>query len=181
MASPNPPVWAAVAATAVVPVPRLPSQLASEPDSKPSEKTTFVYCDSAGAGVTTAAVTESGPVPIELIAATVNAYGVPFVRPVTVVLVCVAPTRIGVCAVPLIQGVTRYAVIGAPPSEDGAVQLNATLPSLAVSTTPVGAPGRVAGFGVTAALCVELGPIPTPLIAATANVYAVPSVRPGTV
>jgi hypothetical protein len=36
------------------------------------------------AGVTAADAAESGPVPITLIAATLNVYAVPFVKPVTV-------------------------------------------------------------------------------------------------
>ena len=49
-------------------------------------------------------------------------YVVPFVRPVTVKLVAVEPVAIGVCGLPLTYGVTRYPVIGLPPSDEGAVQ-----------------------------------------------------------
>jgi hypothetical protein len=49
----------------------------------------------------------------------------------------------------------------------------------ATPLTPLGAPAGVAG--VTAADGAELGPVPTPLRAATAKVYAVPLVRPVTV
>jgi hypothetical protein len=45
----------------------------------------------------------------------------------------------------------------------------------------VGAAGTPAGRGVTAADAVESGPVPSPLIAATRKVYAVPFVRPPTV
>ena len=57
--------------------------------------------------MTAAEAAESGPVPTALIAATVNVYAVPFVRPVTVKVVVVEPVRIGVWAVPPIDGVTR--------------------------------------------------------------------------
>ena len=47
--------------------------------------------------------------------------------------------------------------------------------------TPVGAPGAVTACGVNAALAAESAPVPTALVAATLNVYAVPFVRPVTV
>jgi hypothetical protein len=58
-------------------------------------------------GVTGAEAAESAPVPTALIAATVNVYAVPFVSPVTVKLVAADPVKIGVCAVPPMDGVTR--------------------------------------------------------------------------
>ena len=71
-------------------------------------------------------------------------------------------------------------MIGEPPSE-GAVQLSATAASWAVPVSPVGAPGTAAAEGVTAGDWLESAPVPTPLIAATAKVYATPFVRPPTV
>ena len=47
--------------------------------------------------------------------------------------------------------------------------------------SPVGAPGTVAAEGVTGGDWLESAPVPTPLIAATAKVYATPFVRPPTV
>ena len=69
-------------------------------------------------------------------------------------------------------------MIGAPPSEVGAVQATVAAPSRGVPTTPVGAPGTAAERGVIAADAAEAGPVPAPLTAATVNVYAVPLVRP---
>ena len=45
--------------------------------------------------------------PTEFVAATVNVYVVPFVRPVTVKLVAVVPVLIGVCAFAPMNGVMR--------------------------------------------------------------------------
>ena len=69
-------------------------------------------------------------------------------------------------------------MIGAPPSEAGAVQATVTRVSPGLPVTPVGAPGACAAVGVIGLLAEELGPVPTPLIAATVNVYAVPFVSP---
>jgi hypothetical protein len=70
-------------------------------------------------------------------------------------------------------------VIGLPPFDVGAVHDNATWPSPGDPVTPVGAPGTPTG--VTAAEASESAPVPTALIAATVNVYAVPFVNPVTV
>jgi hypothetical protein len=73
-------------------------------------------------------------------------------------------------------------VIGLPPSEDGADHDNATWPLPGVPDTPVGAVGTVAGAeGVTADEAADCTLVPTELIAATVNVYAVPFVSPVTV
>ena len=59
------------------------------------------------AGVTAADAADAGPVPMPLVAATVNVYAVPLVRPVTVVEVAEPLlTCTGVCAVPPMYGVT---------------------------------------------------------------------------
>ena len=173
-------MWAAAATTDDVPVPWEPFQLLRLPDSKPSVKTVSVYCESAARGVTGGVCAEAGPCPTALAAATVNVYGTPLLRPLTVKLVAVEEVAIGACAVPPTYGVTKYPVIEEPPS-DGAVQLRLTDWSAGDAVTPVGAPGTVAAVGITAAEELELGPMPTPLIAATVNVYAVPFVRPVTV
>src|SRR6476659_3625471 len=82
--APKVPACAARPTTEVEPVPWVGGvQFERSPVSKPSEKTTFVYCARAGTGVTGADGVEAGPVPMLLIAATVNVYAVPFVRPVT--------------------------------------------------------------------------------------------------
>ena len=62
-----------------------------------------------------------------------------------------------------------YPVIGLPPSEEGAVQLSATLALPALAAVRFGAPGAVgAGGSVGVALrSLEPGPLPTALTAAT--------------
>ena len=70
-------------------------------------------------------------------------------------------------------------MIARPPFEAGADQLTTADPSAGVATTPVGAPGTVAGM--TAADGAEAGPVPTEFVAVTLNVYDVPLVRPLTV
>ena len=50
-------------------------------------------------GVTAAEAAESGPVPIAFVARTRNVYALPFVRPVTAVLVAGAVTVTGACGV----------------------------------------------------------------------------------
>ena len=60
-----------------------------------------------GCGVTAPDGCDSAPKPEEFAAATVNVYVVPLVRPVTVKVVAVEPVGNGVCAVPLMYGVTR--------------------------------------------------------------------------
>src|ERR1700687_6325179 len=69
--------------------------------------------------------------------------------------------------------------MGEPPVEVGAVQLTVAWALPRTALTLVGAPGGPSG--VTLLDCVEAGPVPTLLTAATVNVYAVPSARPVTV
>ena len=92
---PKEPVCAAPAMTLAVPLPSSPSQALRFPDSKPLENATLVY---AGLGATADEGAESAPVPTELVAATLNVYAVPFVRPVIVRVVLAVPVLIGVCA-----------------------------------------------------------------------------------
>jgi hypothetical protein len=134
-------------------------------------------------GVTALDALDAGPVPPLLIAATVNVYAVPFVRPVTVALVAGGEpvTVVGVWAVEPTYGVTVYPVIALPPVLPGAVQLTSAWLVAALAVTPVGAPGGLACTGVTLLDCADAGPVPTALVALTVNVYAVPFVSPVTV
>ncbi len=81
---------------------------------------------------------EAGPVPMALLAATVNVYGVPFVRPVTPhdspAVVQVSPPG---------EEVTVYPVIGVPPSQAGACHDTEAEASPALAWTEVGAAGAV--------------------------------------
>ena len=114
------------------------------------------------------------PVPIELIATTVNVYEVPFAKPVTVM------GELGAVAVkPPTLDVTLYEVIAEPPVEEGAVKLIEALPFPAAALTLVGAPGTVAG--VIADEGVDDAPFPFELVAVTVKVYEVPFARPATV
>ncbi len=76
-----------------------------------------------------------------MVAVTVNVYGVPFVRPVTVIgdalpLTTILPGEL----------VTVYPVIEGPPVpvNAGGVNLTVACPSPAVAATEVGAPGTTA-------------------------------------
>ena len=103
------------------------------------------------------------------------------VRPLTVALVSggLPDTWVVVWATPARYGVTVYRVMGLPPLA-GAVQLTVAEALPAVAVTPVGAAGAVGATGVTAPDGAEAGPLPTPLVAVTMKVYAVPLVRPVT-
>src|SRR2546430_2671916 len=97
-------------------------------------------------GVTAPDAAEAGPVPMALVADTVNVYAVPLVRPATVADVAggLPPTRVGAWAVPPTYGVSVYEVIGLPPLA-GAVQLTVAEPLPGTAFTPVGAAGAVGG------------------------------------
>ena len=60
----------------------------------------------------------------------------------------------------------------------GASHDTAACPFPAIAVTPVGAPGPA--IGVTAVEAAEAAELPTPLVATTLKVYAVPLVRPVT-
>lgn len=62
----------------------------------------------------------------------------------------------------------------------GAVKLTTAEEFPAVAEGDKGALGAV-GFGVTALVVTDDGPVPTPFVAVTVNVYDVPSVSPVTV
>jgi hypothetical protein len=62
---------------------------------------------------------------------------------------------------------------------DGALKLIVACVLVATAVTPVGAPGTVAG--VTEFDAVDDALVPTPFVALTVNVYAVPLAKPVTV
>ena len=69
--------------------------------------------------------------------------------------------------------------MGLPPFEAGGVKFNTARALPAVAVTPVGAPGSVAGL--TGFEGVEVGPVPTALVALTVKMYVLPLVSPVTV
>ena len=82
----------------------------SATDASPAVPTTPVGAPgavAAAAGVIAADAAESAPVPMPLIAATLNVYAVPLVRPVTLRVVAFEPVTIAVCAVAPMYGVIR--------------------------------------------------------------------------
>ncbi len=116
---------------------------------------------------------DAGPVPMPFVAFTVNVYDWPEVRPDTVQVV----DDVVHVDVPLLA-VTVYDVIAEPPLA-GADHDTAIFPVPApVPLTLKGAPGRV--IGVNEFDADDAGPVPVPFVAVTANVYAVPFVRPVT-
>ena len=92
----------------------------------------------------------------------------PLVRPLMIWVVALDVNTLGVCALPPMEGVTVYPVIGSPPLFDGALHDKVTEPSPAVPLTAVGAPGTVAG--VMAAEGVEGVPVPALVVALTVKV-----------
>jgi hypothetical protein len=116
-------------------------------------------------GITAALAALAGPVPTEVVAVTVKVYEVPLVRPVTLTGE-VAPVPVN----PPGEDVTVYEVIGAEPELAGAVNVTVAVPLTADADTAVGAPGRIPDIGVTGALAVLAGPVPTALVAVTVNV-----------
>jgi len=90
-------------------------------------------------GVTAEDAVDALELPTELVAITVNVYGVPFVNPVTVAVV---PDDVVACKPPGLD-VTVYKVIVAPPLELGADHDTTICPSPTAPDTPVGAPGIV--------------------------------------
>jgi hypothetical protein len=118
---------------------------------------------------------DSGEVPIALVAVTVNVYAAPLTRPETVAVV--APVVLTVA--PPGEVVTVYPVIRDPPVVAGAIHETRAWVLPAMAVTAVGAPGTV--LGVTVALAVDATEDPAALVAVTVNLYAVPLVRPVTV
>jgi hypothetical protein len=126
------------------------------------------------AGMTLGDGADTVDVPRLLVATTLKVYAVPLARPVTVAD-NVEPSGVVTVAPPGLA-VTVYDVIGEPPLLAGAFQLTVTAPLPAAPTTAVGGPGGP--VGVTLADGADAADGPTPLLATTVNVYAVPFVRP---
>jgi hypothetical protein len=105
--------------------------------------TTPVGVPGASAGIAAADAADGAPVPITLVAVTVNVYEIPRVSPLTETP-AVAGVPVDVSPVQLPQlgvGVTWYCVIVAP-LPAGAVQATLTFPvHCACTLTAVGAPG----------------------------------------
>jgi hypothetical protein len=116
------------------------------------------------AGIDTGEFADATPVPMSLIARAVKVYDVPLVRPVILQLVAGA---IAVHVIPLLA-VTRYDVIGSPPSSVGAFHEITVEVSPATTARLVGAPGGAAGLAV--AETVENADSPLLLIAETVKV-----------
>lgn len=119
-------------------------------------------------GVTELDDSEFGPVPAAFMAATLKVYVVPLVRPVTVSAVALVLNICGVWGVLPIYGVIMYAVIWAPPSFVGAVQIMVAVVFPGDATTLVGAFGTV--DGTTGLDSFDTGPTPAEVIAATLKV-----------
>ena len=116
--------------------------------------------------------------PIEFVAYTVNVYDVDGDKPLTVILP--EPDWETVPVKPPGLDVAVYDVIVWPPLLAGAVnETVAELKDVAVADTPVGAPGT--DHVVIELLDDDDELLPTPLVAYTVNVYAVPVVKPFTV
>ena len=124
------------------------------------------------AGTDAGEIADATPVPMLFIAFAVNVYGVPFVSPVILQLVAGA---IAVQVAPLLA-VTKYEVIGSPPSSEGGDHETTVDVSPARTESAVGAPGTDAG--VALAELVENADSPIAFIAATVNVYEPPFVSP---
>lgn len=96
----------------------------------------------AGPAVGVAAtLPEEGPVPSELVAATVHEYAVPLVRLVTVTGEALPVPVTG--GFPLDAQVTVYETIALPPLDAGGAKLTVAKPSPEVAVPMVGAPGTV--------------------------------------
>ena len=130
-----------------------------------------------GASGTVAGVTgedaEEDESPILFVATTVKVYSVPLVNPVNV-----SGDSEPDAVTPPGDDVTVYEVIAEPPVA-GAVQLTVACSFPRVAETDVGASGVVAG--VTGSDGEEGAELPTPFLANTVKVYAVPLVNPVTV
>ena len=115
------------------------------------------------AGVTLFDAAEAGPVPIALVAVTVNVYAVPFSRPLTVIGE-VAPLAV----IPPGEDVAMYEVTGEPPLEAGGVNATVACALPATAVPMVGAPGADAGVTLTDA---EAGPVPAAFAAVTEHAF----------
>jgi len=124
------------------------------------------------AGTDAGEVADATPVPMLFIACTVNVYEVPLVSPVILQFVAGA---IAVQVAPLLA-VTRYEVIGFPPSSEGGDQETTVDVSPERTASDVGAAGADAGTAL--AEVVENADSPIAFAAATVNVYEPPFVSP---
>src|SRR5664279_2490394 len=94
------------------------------------------------------AVCAAGPVPAELMAATVKPYELPLTRLDTVAAVGVGlPVTVTVGPPALAR--TLYPVMAAEPTSVGAIQVTSAVPFPAVAPTPVGTAGGVGTAGLT--------------------------------
>jgi hypothetical protein len=118
--------------------------------------------------------TDCGPVPLAFLAATVNVYVVPLVRPVTVWVVAAELNVCAGCATEPTYGVTTYAVID-DPLFAGAVHDTDADPFPGSAAAPAGASGAPT---VTGRDDTDDGPVPLAFFAATLNTYVVPFVKP---
>jgi uncharacterized protein (DUF983 family) len=115
-----------------------------------------ITCDACGVTLFDAA--DGAPVPVVLVALTVNVYAVPLVRPVTVqgVLPHVAVMPPGAL-------VAVYCVIGLPPVKAGGVKLTDACPEPGVAVPIVGAPGTTAPTAKVWVTCGAASYTPLPL------------------
>lgn len=123
-------------------------------------------------GVTELVADDEAPAPFALLATTVNVYAVPFVSPLTVMGLALP------VAIWPPEEVTVYPVMVEPPLDAGAEKLTLAEAFPAVALPMVGAPGTVDGVMEFDAL--EAALVPTPFVAVTVNVYAVPFAKPET-
>jgi len=100
-------------------------------------------------GTTALDAVDDALVPSAFVAVTVNVYEVPFVRPVTVADVAVAPA---VAVRPPGLDATVYPVMALPPSYPGAVHDTSACVSPATAVTPVGGSGSFIAVQVTVPL-----------------------------
>jgi hypothetical protein len=120
------------------------------------------------AGVTLTEAADAGLVPEILVAVTVHVTATPLVSGLTTIG---EPDPF----TPTAPHVARKPVIGLPPLLVGGVNATETWAFPAVATPMVGAPGALIGAtGVTLAESAEAGLVPTPLVAFTLQVTAVP-------
>jgi hypothetical protein len=124
-------------------------------------------------------------VPATFVAVTLHVYVFAVVTPLTVIATAVDPTCVPVFVTPALLDVhvAVKCVIALPPLFTGATYVTTSEPVAAVvepdfATTPVGAPGAV---GTTNEFDgADAGPVPTPFVAVTVQVYVLPEVKPDT-
>ena len=131
-----------------------------------------------GPTVTCADVVDAAEVPFAFVAVTVNAYEVPAVSPVTVIVPDPAWDTVPVIA-PVFE-VAVYLVIAEPPLDAGAV--NATVADVGPVAVTAPIPGAPGGPGmVTWADAEDAVEVPAAFVAVTVNAYEVPAASPVTV